>query len=180
MGIDIFAYKNLRKTDRPLEHDDKGYVINYDDENLVWFDRGVSDAFDASHEKLFGVRPGYFDGLDDGFYYEYDEGNSFFGCAYSTYSTLRDVIAEYLDDPDFIAGAFREMRFFSDCEGTIGPQVCAKLLGDFEGNRDKFHEFAKENLPDDAWFDADLAIALYDGYLKGLRLAADGGALIYA
>lgn len=180
MGIDIYAYRKLRKTDKPIEHEDGHYVVDKSDEGLAWFDRGVSDAFDEAHEELYGTRPGYFDGLDDGFYYAYDEEESFFGCAYSTYSTFRDILTEYVAAKGLDEGTFREMIYFSDCDGTIGPKVCKKLLSDFEANLDGFCEFAKETLPEDGWFDEKFAVSLYKDYLNGLRYGADNGALIYA
>lgn len=180
MGIDIYAYRKLRKTDKPIEHEDGRYVVDKSDEGLAWFDRGVSDAFDEAHEELYGIRPGYFDGLDDGFYYAYDEEESFFGCAYSTYSALRDLLCEYAAEKGLDDGTFREMIYFSDCEGTIGPKVCKKLLTDFEANHDGFLEFVAETLSEDGWLDREFATALYENYLKGLRYAADDGALVYA
>lgn len=183
MGIDIYAYKNIYKTDEPIEYEYGSYVVDKSDEGLIWFDRGVSDAFDKMHEEIYGTRPGYFDGLDDGFYYDYgDYGDeaSFFSCAYSTYATFRNVLAEYVAAKGLDEGTFREMILFSDCDGTIGPKVCRKLLADFEANLDGFRKFAKETLSKDGWFDAKFAVSLYNDYLNGLRYGANNGALIYA
>ena len=181
MGICIVGYRNIRKTSIPVERDESGYVTERT--GCIWFDRGVSDAFDAYHEEWFGVRPGYFDGLDDGIYYEVDEENTVvpISVAYSTYGTLRDLIEEYATEVVGDPALFREMIQFSDCDGTIGPKVARKLLVDFKGHREEFFEHCdKELLPDgEGWFDAGFAKNLYDGYIEALEAASDGGAIVY-
>lgn len=181
MGICIVAYRNIRKTDIPIDKDEHGYVNERD--GHTWFDRGVADAFDGYHEEEFGVRPGYFDGLDDGVYYEVGEDDTIvpISVAYSTYGTLRALIEDYATEVVGDPEAFREMVHFSDCDGTIGPKVAAKLLGDFKGNRDGFFKFCDEELAgeDEGWFDATFAKGLYDGYIEALDFAVDGGAIIY-
>jgi len=65
-------------------------------------------------------------------------------------------------------GPFWEIINFSDCEGTIGAPVCAKLLGDFE----KFAEAAEKEHPHFSSF--------YKELWEGVKMAADSGALEFA
>jgi hypothetical protein len=61
-------------------------------------------------------------------------------------------------------GPFSEMINFSDCEGVLGAEVCAKLLGDFEN----FYDQALKH--DDVNF-----FERYDQWTKAFEMAADGG-----
>lgn len=181
MGICIVGYRNIRKTDIPVERDADGYAVVRD--GYVFFGRAVSDSFDEYHEGAFGVRPGYFDGLDDAVYYEVDEDDAVIpiSVAYSTYDSLRTLIEEYATEVVGDPALFREMVCFSDCEGTIGPKVVAKLLADFKGHREGFFKHCDEELlPEgEGWFDAGFAKELYDGYIEALEAAGDGGAVVY-
>lgn len=180
MGIDIYAYRNVRKTDKPIEFEEDHYPVDKHDQHLVCFDRSVSDAFDAEHERVSGVRPGYFDGLDDGFYYDYEGEESFISCAYSSYGALRSALMAFVADTGLDRAAFREVIVFSDCEGTIGPKVCAKLLRDFEEHRVAYHDYVEETFEADGWGGANHVSELYERYLDGLLYVGENGVLVYA
>jgi hypothetical protein len=177
MGIDIVAYRNIRKTDIALVRDEDGYVMER--EGCIFLDRRVSDSFEVAHEGLYGTHPGYFDGLDDSVYYEVDQEVCPISVAYSTYNTFRDLLDEYAVRELGDARLFREMIEFSDCDGTFGPVVCEKLLSDFKAHRDGFFGYADKVLDEDGWFSADFAKNLYDNYIEALSEGADNGVMLY-
>lgn len=180
MGLDIVAYRGIRATDVPVAHNGDGTVDDRLDEGLLALDREVSDAWDAEHMRRYGTRPGYFDGLDSEHYYTYDEEAVFFSTAYSTYGEFRDLLHDYADSlGEEGCGLFRAVIRFSDCEGTFGPDLCGRLLVDFEKHEGSFRDWADRVLDEDSWVDPGYAFALYESYEDGLRMAADGGCLVY-
>lgn len=189
MGLDIHAYAGIRATDIALGYDDDGgrHPIDREADGLVWLSRGVADEWDRIHEGAFGARPGYFDGLDDRHYMAFSATGWAYGSSYGTYGAFRRLLDDYVHITEGVPeGAFREMTRFSDCEGTIGPKVCAKLLADFRENEEGFCRWLDEGRVDD-WSGLsgrdilDCADALYRRYLAGLELAcSDGdGCLVY-
>lgn len=179
MGIAIVAYRDIKKTDIPIVRDEGGYVVERD--GCINLYREVSDAFEEAHEGVYGTHPGYFDGLDEGVYYEVGEPIIPISVAYSTYGTFRDILEEYATKKVGDGHLFREMIEFSDCEGTFGPVVCRKLLADFKAHHDGFAAYVEETLLDDeeCWFGHGFAKNLYDGYVEALEAAVDNGVMLY-
>lgn len=184
MGIDIIAFKNIRKTDEEIERDGR-YVVER--EGRVRFDRRASDHYEEAHEVLYDTHPGYFDGLDDTVYYEVADTDVAVpvSVAYSTYGDFRRMLADYACDVLGDPATFREVVEFSDCEGTIGPVAATKLLADFEANRDGFAAYAERALGGGdiagAHVDGAFMTSIYDGYTDALKWAAEeNGAIVYA
>jgi len=71
---------------------------------------------------------------------------------------------------DGIPGPFMELINFSDCEGTLGPVVCAKLAEDFQ----EFDDRAKS-----AWGGDSGPYAIYSNWRKAVEMAADRGAIAF-
>lgn len=170
MGLDITAYSGLTKV-KNLAEDDEDYYGN-----------GKQTRFTDNRDF-----PDHFEGLEKNTIYGYDDSFSFRAGSYSSYSYWRGQLAELAGygqdqlnpgetaDPDFYAeaawaskgGPFYELINFSDCEGTIGPKVVTKLLGDFE-----MFEAAAKNAGDDFYLS-------YKDWKRAFELASNNGAVSF-
>lgn len=159
MGLDITAYRRLSVldvADVEFEDEEEDYALNamklYDNPDF----------------------PGRIGSLDAGaFYDEGEESFSFRAGSYSGHSAFRRDLenltqysAEAVD-----SGPFYELLWFSDCEGTIGPEVSAKLYQDFVDFDERAATF---NIPDHDWF-----YSKYNDWKRAFKLAADGGAVVF-
>lgn len=129
MGLDITAYSGMieAKGNEAFDNvgdlkDDEVWFIVYDEPNFPGRCNEFKDGHAYKANKEFGFRAG----------------------SYSGYNQWRDKLAEIagygcaknvLDNP--IDGPFMELINFSDCEGTIGTEVSAKLIEDFRRYRNK-------------------------------------------
>ncbi len=104
---------------------------------------------------------------------------SFRAGSYGGYNAWRDILAKLAgygsargaweaSDAGRNNGPFWELINFSDCEGTIGPVVAAKLARDFAEWEDRARA---ANSGDDYW------MKLYALWRRAFELAADGGAV---
>lgn len=170
MGLDITAYRNVEAV-RPLNKgvDDDGYA-----EKLARF----------YNNKDFRGR---FDGLEEGMLYRYAEAHGFRAGSYSGYNAWREWLASLVagypksDHERYgvaeklaaatvwngASGPFSELINFSDCEGTIGPVVAAKLAKDFA----EYDEKAKAASPEGWEYER------YQHWRKAMEMAADHGAV---
>ncbi len=122
MGLDIRAYKNLkdgielRLSEDDEEFEDSDFIQLYDNPDFP-------DSAEGINCKLA--------------YENYDDYFRFRAGSYSGYNHWRHQLAQlagYLsanDAWDKTSGPFWELINFSDCEGTIGPVISAKLAKDF-------------------------------------------------
>jgi hypothetical protein len=129
--------------------------------------------------------------LIDGAVYAAFGGDHFRAGSYTGYGRWREALAQfaYGVDPetvwgnpdDFADKPFFEIIHFSDCEGTIGPEVAAKLARDFEEYRQQAREaWPPETVagPDD-WGDWRMQLyELFAGFFQ--RAANTKGAVIWA
>lgn len=143
MGLDVSGYKNLVEVATLTEEDER-------------FDEMRSSFIMLRINKAF---PGRAEGIKE---YTFYNGTHIRGPSlpYSAYGQWRNDLAklagykneEYEHSPGFkewsyckgcwfdgVTGPFSEQIDFSDCEGTLGPIVCAKLAKDYEA----FDEQAK-------------------------------------
>lgn len=175
MGLDVSAYRKLTKLDA---------IASEDHEPLL---RSTLEPYEGNwfrvyHEPHF---PGRADELEDRAFYAYEECGEGVSVGYSGHMHFRDELAKLSgwalssyeqygkQWPSYCAsawnadgGPFWELINFSDCEGTIGAAVCAKLAKDFAEYQTKAD--AHENLR---------FRALYADWRKACEFAADGGAL---
>ena len=119
--------------------------------------------------------------MDNGDYYktEGSEEYDFRAGSYSSYGDFRREIAETFlnstpvkvwSSPQSYEGQpFYELVDFSDCEGVIGPEVCAKLHKDFVDGRKKFVEEVQ----------SDWSVERYDTWTKALEIAKEDGVIIF-
>jgi hypothetical protein len=157
MGLDITAY---RKLTRAPEGDSLGIDARYDAELVTIY---ANPDF-----------PGREAPLENGKCYRATEEDGFRAGGYIGYSAWRERLAAlagyragYGGDWDVPESApFVELVNFSDCEGVLGPAVCAKLAADFAAFQDRA----------DATGD-DYFRAKYAEWRKAMEMAADGGAV---
>lgn len=160
MGLDITAYRQLS---RAPEADALDGDARYDGDFVTIY----------AHPDF----PGREAPLESEKCYKAAEEYGFCAGSYGGYSVWRaglaalagyraDHYAGGWDVPD--AGPFVELVNFSDCEGTLGSIVCAKLATDFA----EFQERADQH-GDDYWR------AKYVAWRKAAEMAADGGAIVF-
>lgn len=170
MGLDISAYSKLVEAP-DAERDKDGDLVDYD------------NHFSFYESKDF---PGRFEGLKEGMAYRQDEGGDCTGLStgYGTYNGWRDELAKlagYASEPyqqygrtsfshsvpcwNGAQGPFAEQINFSDCGGTIGPIVSAKLAKDYA-------EFAAKAEAIGGYF-----WEKYQEWRAAFDLAADNGAV---
>lgn len=178
MGLDITAYHNVTKLD--VIFDEYGGAL--DKETMVYVEYDVR----VYANKDF---PGREEGVDDRAAYKAENSIGFRAGSYSGYNAWREELAKLAGYPatpvdrgygsvvemhsggawNTDHGPFWELINFSDCEGTIGPVVSAKLAKDFI----EWDERAKQH--DDA---AGLNGGLYERFKQwrqAFEMAADGG-----
>lgn len=169
MGLDITAYKGLEKVENP-EVDGDGCPSNGDETRFY------------SNPDF----PGRSEGIEHGAVYKFADSFGFMAGAYSSYNNWREQLAKLAGYPALQSsvgyrldalrhdegawqagsGPFYELINFSDCEGTIGPVVSAKLAKDFAD----FQEKADQSGGDDFRMK-------YSNWRKAFEMAAENGAV---
>lgn len=171
MGLDISAYSRLKLVEN-VALDSHGDPVGSDD--LVRFPTN-SDF------------PGREQGLIDRGFYRVEGEDLYIGCgSYGSYNRWRNDLAKLAGYPEKShrsgfgsrvghdvgaweagGGPFWEQITFSDCEGTIGPVVAAKLAKDYAD-----FESQAEQVGGHFW-------SLYQRWKKAFEMAADGGAVVF-
>jgi hypothetical protein len=179
MGLDVSAYSKLKKLDVLFNEDGEPVnpetreVLDYDDYFKVYANPHFPrQAADLTHK---GV-------------YAFEDSAHVWSGGYGRYNNWREELAKlagytpalYYRIPDYApsamlshsvgagevdSGPFHELIHFTDCDGVIGPTICAKLARDFA----EWDERAKA-----------LGDGFYESYRQwreGFELAADGGAV---
>ena len=169
MGLDIRYYSGLKlapgvKRDHALEHW-KEYAVLSD---ACIRAEGVPD--------INGV-------------YTFDQSGGFAAGSYGTYNGWRELLAKLAGWTGAKqawkaqGGPFWELINFTDCDGTIGPVVSAKLAQDFAELQDlvdgagttSFGGDENEIEPSDVeWFRR-----VYADFRKAFETAAQGGAVVF-
>lgn len=161
MGLDVVAYSKLVAVPE-LKKEQEAY-----DRGIVWI--FVSNDFPEHREGLKGA-------------YRFGDSMHFRAGSYSGYNHWRQQLAGLTGripediwkecgctvpppGKDFVKGTgpFYELIAFSDCEGIIGPKTSAKLYQDFK----QYEARAKAQ---DPYF-----YEVYEKFMKGFEMAADGG-----
>lgn len=115
MGLDITAYKNLKKIENP-ERDEYGDLENWE---LLEINQGL---LDSTEEHFSGRTQGLAAGV-----YESEDSKNFRVGAYTGYNQFRDQLEKIATNTQLY-----ELIMFSDCEGYIGSVVSKKLAQDFQ------------------------------------------------
>ncbi len=172
MGLDISAYSKLVEAP-DAEREPGGELVDYNNYRDFYFNPDF---------------PGRERGLVEGMAYKLgDESHGFRAGSYGGYSAWREELAKlagYAPEtrpsdeyekrfPHFGSanrageGPFYEQILFSDCDGTIGPVVSAKLAKDYA------EYAAKAEAVGGHFWD------LYQEWQKAFQIAADGGAVSF-
>lgn len=156
MGLDITAYKNLKKVENPILDED-GYPENWESNWLP----GASMKWSES------VWPGRGEGVDPDTTYSFEEEYDFRAGSYSGYNWWRDNLRTISN-----GAAFRELIDFADNEGVIGTVVSRKLAEDFESWEGRAASYAN-NLGEEGkyWIDR------YRCWKKAFQMASENGAV---
>ncbi len=181
MGLDISAYKRITKLDCVFDADGEPIDpatregLNYD------FRPYVNHDF-----------PGRADGIEDQAVYIAGDSMGFRAASYGGYNAWREELAKLAGYPavavdryntgnvqmrhDYGAfqateGPFWEAINFSDCEGTIGSTVSAKLAKDFAEWDDRAKQHG-ESIEQPNFF-----YSKYQEFREAFEMAADGGAV---
>ncbi len=158
MGLDITAYKNLKKVENP-EINEWGELGNWETQWLT------PDASIEWAEKHF---PGRSKGVELNTVYEYEERLGFPAGSYSGYNYWRKQLNTFKGDV-----AFQELIDFADNEGVIGSVVSKKLAEDFKTYVDEADAFSK-TIPND---EGEWWLKKYKLWQKAFEMAADNGAV---
>ena len=167
MGLDITAYRKLAKVIIPEGAEAADYPAPRMYHNPAFPGR-ADDVPEGSYIGLeeFGFRAGSYGGYGEwrnqlAEFAGYAEGvENFFGGERKSFSATAF---------DAKGGPFWELICFSDCEGTIGTAISAKLAKDFAENQPRADAY---DGPDAEWFKAR-----YADWRKAFEMAADGGAV---
>lgn len=170
MGLDITAYSKLVEAP-DAERDSNGELVDYDNHTSFY----SSEDF-----------PGRTQGLTEGMTYRTAGECSGLSAGYGSYNAWREELAKLAGYPvemreqygrqveSYCAacwggaqGPFAEQINFSDCEGTIGPVVSAKLAKDYA-------EFADKAQAAGGYF-----WEKYQEWQAAFDLAADNGAVSF-
>lgn len=174
MGISIIAYSKLEYVP------DMTPEQAWDSEDDSLLTTMAYAGFEASTRGLVGHDVVYTDGFIAAGVYRLTEDSQtvdVMSRSYRGYGLFREKVAALVGltpsqvwaDPAAHANdPFFELINFADNEGTIGPDAADDLLADFRQHHDLAHERLDE-------YD----LAAYKGWLDGLTLAADHGAISF-
>lgn len=162
MGLDITAYSEVVYTG---ENDEEKFSENY----KTVYCYGL-DSF-----------PVHFDQTKTGVYF-YKKQYDFYHSGYGTYNGWRNrlsMLTNNMSDREIWDSKDNKLPFyylinFSDCEGTIGTDICKKLYEDFKNNANKIKK--QLNLSDhyDEFF-----WDRYKEFRKAFCLASKNGVIRY-
>jgi hypothetical protein len=182
MGLDITAYSNIKRADDQTREDDDAIRLwkHRDFPDHLGIDEGVYETTPETRTHKFGAGP------------------------YSAYNRFRNKLAQctlgvtsdsvWEDELSYASKPFYNLINFSDCDGTIGPDMSADLYQDFVENRERFIrnlrqeiDFTKEtdnplSLEPEFILDLNLEesdieyyIEQYDELTRAFELAKDNG-----
>lgn len=155
MGLDIRAFKNLKKIDNPVLDRD-GYPEDYDNQWLP----GSSMDWSESIWKGKGYP------VESNCVYEFEDVYSFPAGSYSGYNMWRYTLEGFKGDV-----AFQELIDFADNEGVIGSVLSQKLYDDFKNNYEEAIKYSK-TINDGDWF-----IRKYEDWMEAFDYARQNGAV---
>ncbi len=167
MGLDITAYKNIKllKVSKDIE---KGQPAGYD--RLIY----LSPAEQFPTEE--GIKHGW---------YTFDEEYHFRAGPCSSYSFWRKELGNFVGYPNLKETIwkkpkehkdvpFKEILWFSDCEGIMNSQVCTDLYKDFADHFEAAQNH--DHNPPQYYHWAQL----YNEFKKAFELAKENGVLVFS
>ncbi len=172
MGLDITAYSRLIKANIVLNEDGEPRLEDWQTHTKAWIHPDWPERGDRLQHEAW---------------YTYEDEFGFRAGSYSSYNDWRETLARLAGYPatetesasfgsrllhsaacwNGATGPFSELIDFSDCEGTLGPEVSKKLLADFI----EFDEKARHV--------AGRFYERYQEWKQAFALAADGGMVCF-
>mgnify|MGYP001766384334 CR=1 FL=1 len=159
MGLDISFYSNLKVNETPTLNKYGDLAGN----NIQLF---ISPKFKAR------ILP-----FIENTVYSYETTESFRAGSYTSYNGWRNRLSQLAGFTDIrevwtndIQGPFTELLNFSDCEGTLGTEVCKKLAKDFAD----FYDEAAKVTDYDGWF-----FDMYKSWKTAFEVASNNGAVVF-
>jgi hypothetical protein len=168
MGLDIKVWTGpLEKVDLPQEdlksndfHErayEEGWLVPYVPDEKLHREAPLQARVPYATHGSYSFHAGSYGG-----YNQYREAL----CEMALDATPQDVWHSY---DEYAGRPFAEQINFSDCEGTIGPDVCRKLAGDYVAFRERAGDVLESY-----FFD------VYERFREAFQHAADtGGAVNY-
>lgn len=176
MGLDITAYSRIEKVEEK----------DYDEYNVEVDSEGYLDDYDYNRCTSLHVNPdfpGRADDIEDRAIYTFEDEYDFRAGSYSGYGAWRRELAlltkyatpqtiwDGIDDGTISEQEdFLELICFSDCEGTIGSEVSARLFDAFKRHESRILEVLGPSEYD--WF-----VQRYNDWMNAFELASDNGAV---
>lgn len=156
MGLDITAYRGLKKVLNPILAED-GYPENYD---VQWM---PGEGMKWSESIWTGKgEPVEYDSV-----YEWEDSYEFCAGSYFRYNIWRHQLEQFKGDI-----AFQELIDFADNEGVIGSKLAKKLYNDFLLYHKEAEKYAEKLEKDNEWF-----INKYCDWEKAFMFASNDGAV---
>lgn len=175
MGLDITAYSHVIPVSDEIRQ--RCELAYEEGEDLP------EEVFHLFDNRAFEGRVG---SLQGGFYTLTEDSHKFGFRAgsYSGYGEWRDALARYalgISAPEvwrtvgMVTQPFGALIYFSDCEGTLGPEICARLYQDFVEQEARVTDAAERELEGDhAWF-----MARYKDWAKAFALGKEQGCVCF-
>lgn len=152
MGLDIYLFTGLKKLEGAKYDEDDyledDYLVLPNGDKLDW------DEYVKIYQDPYFAKMNRHEGVELDAFYSFENKEHIFSRGYSGYGNFREWLAKIAgyEPVNFTSfgqsshaaacwddvkgggqkGPFSEMINFSDCEGTLGPVVCAKLAKDFQ------------------------------------------------
>lgn len=170
MGLDIVAYKKLKKNDELTKMSLKRKEVLWNGCEILLMHPSLKQF-----EKVFPDTQTPFN--YDGTAYDYEGVEKYSIAAYGTYGWFRRVLDEYKDTviTEFPAAkAFDILINFSSCEGVIGTYACRLLSNAFTICYDSFKTWTIANMQS---AECDFLIGIYDKFKAAFKYASDEGAV---
>ena len=170
MGLDITAYKSIKKLGSCENYDD--YEKQFDEYDTLYI---------VNSNKYF---PGMMSGIETNDVYSYEDMYDFRAGSYSGYNRWRELLCKTMvgvlpslvwgNKDCFKGGPFIELINFTDCDGIIGPEMCKKLHKDFIDNKDTIDN--RQDVGDDL---EEYFERLYLEWCKAFEFASQDGCLVF-
>jgi hypothetical protein len=165
MGLDITVYSKVKLAAVQGVDANREPLSDEDFAESLYVDKNFPSACPEFHNGTVVTHDG--------------ECQHFRAGSYGGYNEWRDKLAKLAGYASAASvwrnpepGPFVELINFSDCEGTIGPSVCAKLAKDFAEFQPKV-----DALPDS--FDASYFRERYADWRAAFELAAGNGIVVF-
>ena len=157
MGLDIGVYKTMRKLSVKEYEEEGGYKVA---ENFTEQAKSLnSRSFYEPMDELFSFRAGSYSGYNQ------------WRLLLCKFAHGVDINTYWDDNEKYKGSPFRELIYFSDCEGVIDSEVSEKLYHDFVDGEEKVLKKLKDNYGVDYY--AGMFRKTYNDFKEAFKLASE-------